>query len=63
MELPIAIRTQLEESERTFDRLMERLGLDRESLSAVAERIQSTRTTNRPRPTGAAPQGRRTIHV
>lgn len=65
MELPIAIQTALDESERQFERLLSSLGLTREELAKVAEKIRSTQPTRpqRPVPGRPAAPGRRIYHV
>jgi hypothetical protein len=62
MRLPIAIQTALDESERQFQPVLSRLGLTREQLSRVAEKV---RTNSKPPPPArpAASIKRRVIHV
>ena len=60
MKLPVAIQTALERSERKFQTILARLGLTREQLARVAEKIQ---TKTPPRSNPAASIKRRVIHV
>ena len=62
MRLPIAIQTAFEESERQFQSVLARLGLSREQLTQVADKIQ-TNPKNPPPARPAASHGRRVIHV
>ena len=41
MKLPIAIQNSLDRSERELQKILERLGLDRNELARVAERIRA----------------------
>jgi len=62
MRLPIAIQTALDESERQFQTVLSRLGLTREQLSRVADKVRTNSKTKPPaRP--AASMKRREIHV
>jgi hypothetical protein len=62
MRLPVAIQTALDESERQFQSVLSRLGLTREQLSRVADKVRTTSKTPPPaRP--AATTKRRVIHV
>jgi hypothetical protein len=62
MRLPIAIQTALDESERQFQTILSRLGLTREQLSRVADKVR-TNTKTRPPARPAATTKRRVIHV
>lgn len=62
MRLPIAIQTALDESERQFQTVLSRLGITREQLSRVADKVRkNTKPTPPARP--AATMKRRVIHV
>lgn len=62
MRLPVAIQTALDESERQFQAVLSRLGLTREQLSRVADKVRTDKKTPPPgRP--AATIKRRVIHV
>ena len=62
MRLPIAIQAALDQSERQFQSVLSRLGLTREQLSRVAEKVRTNIKTPPPaRP--AANIKRRVIHV
>ena len=62
MRLPIAIQTAFDESERQFGKALSRLGLTREQLTQVADKIR-TNPKNPPPACPAASNGRRVIHV
>lgn len=62
MRLPVAIQTALNESERQFQQAMSRLGLTREQLSRVVDKI-GTNPKNPPPVRPAASTKRRVIHV
>jgi hypothetical protein len=62
MRLPVALQTALERSERQFQEVLSRLGLTREKLAGVAEKIR-TRTKTKPPARPAACMKRRAIHV
>ena len=62
MRLPVAIQTAFEESERQFQSVLTRLGLSRDKLTQVADKIK-TNPKNPPPARPAASQGRRVIHV
>jgi len=44
MKLPVALRNQLEESDKKFQGLLDRLGLSREELGRVAEKAEKLRS-------------------
>jgi hypothetical protein len=62
MRLPVAIQTAFEESERQFQQVLARLGLTREKLTQVADKLQ-TKTKTPPPARPVASKGRRVIHV
>ncbi len=62
MRLPVAIQTAFEDSERQFQSVLTRLGLSREKLTQVADKLR-TNPKNPPPACPAASQGRRVIHV
>lgn len=62
MRLPVAIQTAFEESERQFQAVLSRLGLTREQLIQVADKIK-TKKTNTPQVSPVATLGKRVIHV
>lgn len=62
MRLPVAIQTAFEDSERQFQSVLTRLGLSREQLTQVADKLR-TKTKTPPPARPAASQGRRVIHV
>jgi hypothetical protein len=43
MKLPVALKNQMEESERKFQGVLDRLGLSREELGRVAEKAEKLR--------------------
>ena len=65
MELPIAIQTALDESERQFEQLLSSLGLTRDELTKVAGKIRKSQQSppQRPAPGRTAAPGRRIYHV
>ncbi len=62
MKMPVALQTALERSERQFQQVLSRLGLTRDKLAGVAEKIR-TRTETKPPARPAACVKRRVIHV
>jgi hypothetical protein len=62
MRLPVAVQTAFERSERQFQQILSRIGLTREQLDKVADKIR-TRTHNHPPARPAASPKRRMIHV
>lgn len=62
MRLPVAIQTAFEESERQFQSVLARLGLSREKLTQVADKIR-TNPKNPPPARPVASIKRRVIHV
>ncbi len=64
MKLPIALKTALDESERRFAKTLAQLGLTREQLDNVADRIREKQSTTKPhRSANASPAGRRIYNV
>ncbi len=63
MELPIAVQTDLEMSEGEFQGVLERLGLNRETLSKVSDRMKNATNSNPPRKTIAVQPRGRVYHV
>ena len=67
MKLPLALKNQLEESERKLEKLLEKLGWERKDLESAAEKAARLRL--RPRPhstacrTGGADSNGRIYHV
>ena len=62
MRLPVAIQTAFEQSERQFQEVLSRLGLTRDQLTQVADKVR-TNPNNPPPARPVASSKRRVIHV